>query len=108
MSTPAYVDSKTITQADGAQSSRMPVPLPDYPYVAVRQAQLVDTDAESEPEEVPLEAEETQPLGSRVPLMSEEFEAFEPSGNIVTNSRVTPSWREIVSLTVLVKLASYT
>nr|GEV92426.1 hypothetical protein [Tanacetum cinerariifolium] len=27
---------------------------------------------------------------------------------IVTNSRVTPSWREIVSLTVLVKLASYT
>nr|GFB03755.1 hypothetical protein [Tanacetum cinerariifolium] len=28
--------------------------------------------------------------------------------NIVTNSRVTPSWREIVSLTVLVKLASYT
>nr|GEV95505.1 copia protein [Tanacetum cinerariifolium] len=30
------------------------------------------------------------------------------SGNIVTNSRVTPSWREIVSLTILVKLASYT
>nr|GEW53029.1 hypothetical protein [Tanacetum cinerariifolium] len=30
------------------------------------------------------------------------------SGNIVTNSRMTPSWREIVSLTVLVKLAFYT
>nr|GEY04681.1 hypothetical protein [Tanacetum cinerariifolium] len=29
-------------------------------------------------------------------------------GNIVTNSRVTLSWREIVSLIVLVKLASYT
>nr|GEU39996.1 copia protein [Tanacetum cinerariifolium] len=29
-------------------------------------------------------------------------------GNIVTNSRVTPSGREIVSLTILVKLASYT
>nr|GEX89591.1 hypothetical protein [Tanacetum cinerariifolium] len=28
--------------------------------------------------------------------------------NIVTNSRETPSWREIVSLTVLLKLASYT
>nr|GEU67919.1 hypothetical protein [Tanacetum cinerariifolium] len=28
-------------------------------------------------------------------------------GNIVTNSRATPSWKEIVSLTVLVKLASY-
>nr|GEV57133.1 hypothetical protein [Tanacetum cinerariifolium] len=27
--------------------------------------------------------------------------------NIVTNSRVTPSWREIVSLTILVKLESY-
>nr|GEU95034.1 zinc finger, CCHC-type [Tanacetum cinerariifolium] len=32
----------------------------------------------------------------------------EDRGNIVTNSRVTPSWREIVSVTVLVKLASYT
>ncbi|GJT73416.1 hypothetical protein Tco_1032702 [Tanacetum coccineum] len=79
MSTPAYVDSKTITQADGAQSSRVPVPLPDDPYVAVRQAQLVDTDTESDLEEAPPEAEESQPLGSRVPLMSEEFEAFEPS-----------------------------
>ncbi|GJW91204.1 hypothetical protein Tco_0168757 [Tanacetum coccineum] len=36
MSTPTYVDSKTITQADRAQSSRVPVPLPDDPYVAVR------------------------------------------------------------------------
>nr|GFA05816.1 uncharacterized mitochondrial protein AtMg00810-like [Tanacetum cinerariifolium] len=30
------------------------------------------------------------------------------SRNFVTNSRETPSWREIVSLTVLVKLASFT
>nr|GEV03189.1 vacuolar cation/proton exchanger 3-like [Tanacetum cinerariifolium] len=30
------------------------------------------------------------------------------SGNLVTNSRVRPSWREIVSVTVLVKLTSYT
>nr|GFC30842.1 hypothetical protein [Tanacetum cinerariifolium] len=52
----------TITQADGAQSSRVPVPLPDDPYVAVRQAQLVDTDTESEPEEAPSEVEESQPL----------------------------------------------
>ncbi|GJX92209.1 hypothetical protein Tco_0345535 [Tanacetum coccineum] len=56
MSTPVHVDPETITQADGAQSSRVPVPLPDVPYVAVRQAQLVDT--ESEPEEAPSEAEE--------------------------------------------------
>ncbi|GKC02511.1 hypothetical protein Tco_0994121 [Tanacetum coccineum] len=36
MSTPAYVDSESINQADGAQTSRVPVPLPDDPYVAVR------------------------------------------------------------------------
>nr|GEU68251.1 hypothetical protein [Tanacetum cinerariifolium] len=41
MSTLAYVDSETITQADRAQSSRVPVPLPDDPYVAVGQAKLV-------------------------------------------------------------------
>ncbi|GJS27615.1 hypothetical protein Tco_0488235 [Tanacetum coccineum] len=43
MSTPAYIDLKTITQADGAQSSRVPISLLDDHYVAVRQAQLVDT-----------------------------------------------------------------
>nr|GEW61089.1 hypothetical protein [Tanacetum cinerariifolium] len=43
-------------------------------------AQLVDTDSESDPEEAPLEAEESQPLGSRVPLTDEEFEASESSG----------------------------
>ncbi|GJW68768.1 hypothetical protein Tco_0123192 [Tanacetum coccineum] len=45
----------SITQADGAQSSRVPVPLSDDPYVAIRQAQLVDT--KSEPKEAPSEAE---------------------------------------------------
>nr|GFA51300.1 hypothetical protein [Tanacetum cinerariifolium] len=67
MSTPAYVDSKTITLVNRAQSSRVPVPLRDDPYVAVRQAQLVDT--ESEPDEAPLGAKELQSLGSRVPLI---------------------------------------
>ncbi|GKG62371.1 hypothetical protein Tco_0634144, partial [Tanacetum coccineum] len=66
------VDSETITQDDGAQSSRVPVPLPDDPYVAIR-------DTESEPEEAPLEVDEFQSLGARVPLVSEEFEASEPS-----------------------------
>ncbi|GKC77251.1 hypothetical protein Tco_1128025 [Tanacetum coccineum] len=55
MSTLAYVDSETITQADGAQSARLPVPLPDDPYVAVRHA-------------------------------SEEFDAFEPSGTRTDSS----------------------
>ncbi|GJZ35743.1 hypothetical protein Tco_0581560 [Tanacetum coccineum] len=89
MSTPAYVDSKTITLADGAQSSRVPVPLPDDPYVAVRQAQLVDT--ESKPEEAPSEAEGLQSLGSRVPLLGEEFEAFEPSGTRTDSSHSSAS-----------------
>nr|GEW37845.1 hypothetical protein [Tanacetum cinerariifolium] len=70
MSTLAYVDSETITQVDGAQSSRVPVQLPDDPYVAVRQVQLVDTYTESELEDAPSEAEELQLLGSRVPLMA--------------------------------------
>ncbi|GKB97499.1 hypothetical protein Tco_0983636 [Tanacetum coccineum] len=64
MSTPTYVDLETITHADGAQSSCVPVPLLDDPYVAVRHAQLVDTDTESEPEEAPSKAEESQPLAS--------------------------------------------
>nr|GEZ52258.1 hypothetical protein [Tanacetum cinerariifolium] len=40
---------------------------------------LVDTDNELEPEEVSSETDDSQPLGSRVPLMGEEFTAFEPS-----------------------------
>ncbi|GKA17323.1 hypothetical protein Tco_0697160 [Tanacetum coccineum] len=44
-------------QADGAQSSRVPVPLPDDPYEAIRQTYLVETDTESEPFEGPIETE---------------------------------------------------
>ncbi|GKA28391.1 hypothetical protein Tco_0714559, partial [Tanacetum coccineum] len=46
---------------------------------------------ESEPEEAPSEAEESQPLGSRVPLMSEEFEASEPSGTRTISSHYSAS-----------------
>ncbi|GJX52690.1 hypothetical protein Tco_0281059 [Tanacetum coccineum] len=53
MSTPTYVDSETITQADKAQSSQVLVPLPDEPYVGVRKAQLVDTNIKSDLEEAP-------------------------------------------------------
>ncbi|GKE82788.1 hypothetical protein Tco_1552788, partial [Tanacetum coccineum] len=45
------------TQADGAQSSRVPVPLPDDPYEAIRQAYLDGTDTESEPFEDLIENE---------------------------------------------------
>ncbi|GJZ90623.1 hypothetical protein Tco_0662550 [Tanacetum coccineum] len=57
MSTPVFVDLESSTQADGAQSSRVPVPLPNDPYVAVRQARLVDT--ESEPDDAPSKTKET-------------------------------------------------
>ncbi|GJY60179.1 hypothetical protein Tco_0460836 [Tanacetum coccineum] len=69
MSTPAHVDSDTITQADGVQ--------------------VVDTYTESDPEEAPSEAEELQSLGSRVPLMGEEFEAVEPSGTRTDSSHLS-------------------
>nr|GEW87532.1 hypothetical protein [Tanacetum cinerariifolium] len=45
------------TQADGAQSPRVPVPFPKDPYEAIRQAYLVRTDTESEPFEDPIETE---------------------------------------------------
>ncbi|GKB96092.1 hypothetical protein Tco_0982229, partial [Tanacetum coccineum] len=65
--------------------------LPDDPYVAVRQAQLVDTNTKSELEEAPSEAEEPQPLGSIVPLMSEEFEASELSDTRTISSHSSAS-----------------
>nr|GEZ22653.1 hypothetical protein [Tanacetum cinerariifolium] len=53
MSTPVLADPESSTQADGAQSSRVPVPLPKDPYEAIKQAYLVGTDTESEPFEDP-------------------------------------------------------
>ncbi|GJZ51069.1 hypothetical protein Tco_0605584 [Tanacetum coccineum] len=57
MSTPVFVDPEISTQADGAQSSRVPVPLLEDPYKAIRQAYLVGTDTESEPIEDLVETE---------------------------------------------------
>ncbi|GKC57046.1 hypothetical protein Tco_1084644 [Tanacetum coccineum] len=45
MSTPANFNSKIISQTVGGQSSRVPTPLPDDPYVAVR-APLTDEEFE--------------------------------------------------------------
>ncbi|GJW34696.1 hypothetical protein Tco_0057616 [Tanacetum coccineum] len=95
---PNFIDSETITQVDGAQSSRVPTPLHDDPCVAVRHAQLVDTDVELELEEAPLEAEESQPLGSRVPLTDEEFEASETSDTRTTSSHSSASSNSTTSL----------
>ncbi|GJR21687.1 hypothetical protein Tco_0970214 [Tanacetum coccineum] len=55
--------------ADGAQSSRVPVPLHKDPYEAIRHAYLYGTDTESEPFEDPIETEtpETARMVMRVP-----------------------------------------
>ncbi|GKB77065.1 hypothetical protein Tco_0943960 [Tanacetum coccineum] len=63
-----------------------PVPLPDDTYVAIRQTQLVDTDTDSDPEEASSEAEDSEPLSSSVPLLSEEFKAFESLGTGIVSS----------------------
>nr|GEZ67580.1 hypothetical protein [Tanacetum cinerariifolium] len=49
MSTPAHFDSEIFLRINEAQSSRVPVPLSDDPYRAVRQSHLADTDTESGP-----------------------------------------------------------
>ncbi|GJT30278.1 hypothetical protein Tco_0910553 [Tanacetum coccineum] len=40
MSTPVFVDPNISTHADGAQSSRVPVPLPEDPYEATRTVRM--------------------------------------------------------------------
>ncbi|GJT32802.1 hypothetical protein Tco_0923221 [Tanacetum coccineum] len=62
MSTPAHFNSEIILQTVRAQSSRVPTPLPDDPYVAIRQAHLVDMDTESGPVKDLRETEVPQPL----------------------------------------------
>ncbi|GJS34241.1 hypothetical protein Tco_0532623 [Tanacetum coccineum] len=57
MSTLVFVDPEISTQADGAQSPRVPVSFPEDPYEAIRQTYLVGTDTESEPFEDPVETE---------------------------------------------------
>ncbi|GJR07597.1 hypothetical protein Tco_0790249 [Tanacetum coccineum] len=112
MSTPAQFDSEIISQTVGVQSSQVPTPLPDDPYVAVRQAYLVNTDTEfgpledlreteahtpatvdteSEPEEAPSKREESLPLVSRVPLTDKEFKASKPSDTRTTSSHSSAS-----------------
>ncbi|GKE87382.1 hypothetical protein Tco_1564857, partial [Tanacetum coccineum] len=69
MSTPVYVDPESFTQANGAQSSRVPVPLPKDPYEANRQTYLVGTDTESELFEDPIDTETPEsPLAIAPPI----------------------------------------
>nr|GEW90913.1 hypothetical protein [Tanacetum cinerariifolium] len=57
------IDSETISQTNRAQSSRVPIPLLDDPYMAVRQAYLATiTDFESKTFEESRVTEIPQPL----------------------------------------------
>nr|GEW31304.1 hypothetical protein [Tanacetum cinerariifolium] len=62
MSTLVHFNSEIISQTVEAQSSRVPTPLPDDPYVAVRQAYLVNIDTEPGLIEDLRETEVPQPL----------------------------------------------
>ncbi|GJS02731.1 hypothetical protein Tco_1186999 [Tanacetum coccineum] len=52
MSTSMFVDPEIFTQADGAQSPWVPVPFPEDPYEAIRQAYLVETGTPESPHSV--------------------------------------------------------
>ncbi|GKE72008.1 hypothetical protein Tco_1530080, partial [Tanacetum coccineum] len=73
MSTPVFVDPESSTQAEGAQSSRVPVTLPEDPYEAIRKAYLDRTDTESEPFEDPIDTETLEsPLAIAPPILLSE------------------------------------
>ncbi|GJX05029.1 hypothetical protein Tco_0190945, partial [Tanacetum coccineum] len=68
-STPVFVYPKSSSQADGAQSSQVPLPLPEDPYEAIRQAYLDGTDTESEPFEDLIDTETPEsPLAIAPPI----------------------------------------
>ncbi|GJR61346.1 hypothetical protein Tco_1503508 [Tanacetum coccineum] len=54
---PVFVGPEISTQADGAQSSQVPIPLPEDPYEAIRKAYLDGTDTKSEPFKDPVDTE---------------------------------------------------
>ncbi|GKC65768.1 hypothetical protein Tco_1098366 [Tanacetum coccineum] len=95
MSTPVFVDPEISTQADGAQSSRVPIPLPENPYEAIRQAYLDGTDTEPEPFEDPIETETPEsPLTVAPPTSLPES----------TSSTLVPILRRTVRMAVRIPL----
>ncbi|GJY72331.1 hypothetical protein Tco_0476034 [Tanacetum coccineum] len=69
MSTLVFVDPESFTQAEGAQSSRVPVPLPEDPYEAIRHAYLDGTNTEFAPFEDPIDTETPEsPLAIAPPI----------------------------------------
>ncbi|GJX05416.1 hypothetical protein Tco_0191332 [Tanacetum coccineum] len=90
MSTLVFVDPESSTQADGAQSSRLPVPFLEDPYEAIRQAYLVGTDTESKPfEDLRTESPESPHIVVSPVGHVEESENSETSGVGSTSSDST-------------------
>ncbi|GKE93705.1 hypothetical protein Tco_1574800, partial [Tanacetum coccineum] len=99
ISTSVFVDLEISNQADGAQSSRVPVLLPKDPYEASRQAYLVGMDTESETfEDLETETHESpHTVASPTPLPNstpptchvEELEGSDMSGARSTSSDST-------------------
>ncbi|GJU04333.1 hypothetical protein Tco_1114671 [Tanacetum coccineum] len=75
MYTLVFVDPESSTQADEAQSSRVPVPLPEDPYEAIRQAYFDGTNTESEPFEDPIDTETLESPLTIAPAMSSSLSA---------------------------------
>nr|GEZ34917.1 hypothetical protein [Tanacetum cinerariifolium] len=88
-STPVFIDPKSSTQADGALSSRVPVPLPEDPYEVIRQAYLVGTDTESEPFEGKARTPESPYIVAPPTCHVEESEGYGTSGARSTSSDST-------------------
>nr|GEV73390.1 hypothetical protein [Tanacetum cinerariifolium] len=86
MSTPVFVDPESSTQADGAQSSRVPVPLPKDPYEAIRQAYFIGTNTKSKPFEGKARTPESPHIVALPTCHVEESEGSGTSGARSTSS----------------------
>ncbi|GJW05724.1 hypothetical protein Tco_1568147 [Tanacetum coccineum] len=95
MSTPVYVDPESSIQADGAQSSRVPVTLPEDPYEAIRQTYLVGTNTESKPFEGEAKASESPHTVASPTLLPDStppaYRAEESKGSNTSSVRSTSS-----------------
>ncbi|GJX93164.1 hypothetical protein Tco_0347750 [Tanacetum coccineum] len=87
MSTPVFVDPEISTQANGAQSPRVPVPFLEDLYEAIRQDYLVETETPESPHTV---ASPTQLLDSIPPTCHAEYSVdYDTSGARPTSSDFT-------------------
>nr|GEY94767.1 hypothetical protein [Tanacetum cinerariifolium] len=89
MSTSVFVDPESSTQADRAQSSRVPVPLLKDPYEVIRQAYLVGTNTESKPFECKARKPESPHIVAPPTCHIEESEGSGTSGVRSTSSNST-------------------